>query len=85
MLGYTPPEADPPRADPQGADPPGSRHPLGADPHQSRHTPGPDTPHGPDPPPQKQTAAYGQRAAGTHPTGMHSCYCCYFKIVSCHF
>ena len=26
-----------------------------------------------DPPPGKQTAAYGQRAAGTHPTGMHSC------------
>ena len=23
--------------------------------------------------PGKQTAAYGQRAAGTHPTGMHSC------------
>ena len=27
----------------------------------------------PPPPPRKQTAAYGQRAAGTHPTGMHSC------------
>ena len=24
------------------------------------------------PPPQKQTQAYGQRVAGTHPTGMHS-------------
>ena len=24
-------------------------------------------------PPRKQTPAYGQRAAGTHPTGMHSC------------
>ena len=24
-------------------------------------------------PPGKQTSAYGQRAAGTHPTGMHSC------------
>ena len=24
-------------------------------------------------PPQKQTQAYGQRAASTHPTGMHSC------------
>ena len=46
-----------------------------------------DTPPGPgrhppdqaDPPPDqadppgKQTAAYGLRAAGTHPTGMHSC------------
>ena len=25
-------------------------------------------------PPQKQSQAYGQRAAGAHPTGMHSCY-----------
>ena len=25
-----------------------------------------------NPPPRRQTAAYGQRAAGTHPTGMHS-------------
>ena len=29
-----------------------------------------------DPPPGKQTQAYGQRAAGTHPTGMHSCTPC---------
>ena len=26
------------------------------------------------PPPRKQTPAYGLRAAGTHPTGMHSCW-----------
>ena len=26
-----------------------------------------------DTPPGKQTRAYGLRAAGTHPTGMHSC------------
>ena len=32
------------------------------EPPQSRH-----------PPPGKHTPAYGQRAAGTHPTGMHSC------------
>ena len=25
------------------------------------------------PPPQDQTPEYGQRSAGTHPTGMHSC------------
>ena len=25
-------------------------------------------------PPGKQTSAYGQRAAGTHPTGIHSCF-----------
>ena len=28
-------------------------------------------------PPQSDTMAYGQRAGGTHPTGMHS----YFRIV----
>ena len=28
------------------------------------------------PPPRKQTPAYGQWAAGTHPTGMHSCFDC---------
>ena len=27
------------------------------------------------PPSGKQTLAYGLRAAGTHPTGMHSCFC----------
>ena len=31
-------------------------------------------PGSPLPPPEKQTAAYGQWAAGTHPTGMHSCF-----------
>ena len=51
-------QADPPR---DQADPsPGSgRHPP----------PGPGRPL-----PGKQTPAYGLRAAGTHPTGMHSCY-----------
>ena len=34
------------------------------------YTPPPPSRH---PTPGKQTAAYGQRAAGTHPTGMHSC------------
>ena len=62
--------------------PPGTRHPPG-----SRHPPGPDppdqTPPRPGtprsrpptraPPPGKQTPAYSQCAAGTHPTGMHSC------------
>ena len=80
QAGRTPPEQQPPRsrhppgADPPGADPPpGSRHPW------SRHPPGADTP--PEqtppldqtPPPRKHIPAYGQRAAGTHPTGMHSC------------
>ena len=34
-----------------------------------------------DSPPGKQTPAYGLRAAGTHPTGMHSCCSkCSFKM-----
>ena len=68
-----------------GADTPQSRHPLEQQPPRSRHPPRADTspweqtPHPeqtPPPgsrPPGKQTTAYGQRAAGTHPTGMHSC------------
>ena len=32
------------------------------------------------PPPRKQTPAYGLRAAGTHPTGMHSCLCCFYVV-----
>ena len=43
---------------------PRTRHPS---PDQT-HPPGPHTPSG------KQTPAYGLRAAGTHPTGMHSYY-----------
>ena len=56
--GPEPPQTRPP---PPGADTPPDQTP------QSRHPPGPD------PPPGKQTPAYGQRATGTHPTGMHSC------------
>ena len=54
----TPPRTSPP---PEQTPPPGPGTP------RSRHPPGPGTP------PWKQTAAYGLRAAGTHPTGMHSC------------
>ena len=51
--------------------PPGPEAPLGPGrPPQTRQTP----PLGPDTPPGKQTPAYGQWAAGTHPTGMHSCF-----------
>ena len=52
----------PPRSRPPRADPPRNRHPPG-----TKYTPRLSTP------PGKQTPAYGQRAAGTHPTGMHSC------------
>ena len=40
------------------------------DPPRTRQTPPPDQAD----PPGKQTPAYGLRAAGTHPTGMHSCF-----------
>ena len=44
-----------------GYDPPGADTPLGADTPRSR------------PPPGKYASANGLRAAGTHPTWMHSC------------
>ena len=52
-------QGEPPRA----GRPPGQGDPPG----QGEPPPGPD-------PPGKQTPAYGLRAAGMHPTGMHSCY-----------
>ena len=74
-------EADPPGADtPQAGTPPGQVHPP------DRYTPlGRYTPpifffnfyffgDIPTPPSPKLTQAYGQRVAGTHPTGMHSCF-----------
>ena len=71
-------QTQPPREQTQ---PPGSRHPLWEQiPPWTRHPPTPQTrlPGADLPPeqtsPRKQTPAYGLRAAGTHPTGMHSCY-----------
>ena len=75
MLGYPPPRSDPlgpGRHPPDQADPPrpGSPPHLDQTPPWTRQTPpGSDTP-------RKQTPAYGLRAAGTHPTGMHSCFEC---------
>ena len=79
MLGY------PPRADtsseptPPKEQTPRRRHPPRADTPRSRHPPGAvtpqeQTPPGSRPPPREQAPAYGQRAAGTHPTGKHSCF-----------
>ena len=66
-LGADPPWAG--RTPQAGRIPPGRENPPGADPTlQSRH-----------PPYGKHTPAYGQRAAGTHPTGMHSC--CHLKFL----
>ena len=62
------------RHPPQEQTLPQSRHhpPLGADTPQSRHPPKQTPPK--QTPPWKQTLAYSLRAAGTHPTGMHSCF-----------
>ena len=79
----TPREQTPPWSrHPPGAD----THPPGADTPPGLSTPLPGTKYTPQifliffliyfcppPIPRKQTLAYGQRAAGTHPTGMHSC------------
>ena len=61
------PSRHPPRADPP---PPEADTPWEQAPPWSRHPPGADTP------PRQQTPAYGQWAAGTHPTGMDSCHTC---------
>ena len=68
----TPPRADTPQNQtPRNQVPPWTKYtPLGLStpPALSTQPPGPKyTPTG------KQTPAYGQRVAGTHPTGMHSC------------
>ena len=66
MLGYHPQEQTPLPLEQTPTHPhptPRSRPPLGADP-----PPGSKPPPGSRPPPP----AYGQWAAGTHPTGMHS-------------
>ena len=60
----TPPDqADPP-------DPPGQG---GTPPWQGESPPDQTDPPRPGRPPRKQSPEYGLRAAGTHPTGMHSC------------
>ena len=62
----TPPDQTPPPQDQTPRD----QTPPGAD------TPQDQTPPDQTPSPGKQTPAYGIRAAGTHPTGMHSCFHC---------
>ena len=67
--GRTPKSRHPPG---QGEPPRAGRTPRQGESPRSRHPPRADTPPEADPP-VKHTPAYGQRAAGTHPTGMHSC------------
>ena len=87
MLGYPPGTRPPGSRHPPGPDPPGSDTPPDQTPPgpgpRSRHPPGADTHPRSRHPHQKQTAAYGQRAAGTHPTGMHSCFLKAHKLDLC--
>ena len=76
--------ADPPRMEnpPGWRNPPGMENPPGADttpgwrtpPWHGEPPPEQTPPRMENPPPGKQTPAYGLRSAGTHPTGMHSCF-----------
>ena len=61
-----------------GRTPPGpGRTPQQGEPPQDQAPPRP----GRHPPPGEKTAAYGQWAAGTHPTGMHSCFVNFFGYI----
>ena len=76
MLGYHPLEQTPPGPDlppTPRADTPLDPPPPGADTPWTRHPPEQTPPPGTRPNPRNQTPPYGLRAAGTHPTGMHSC------------
>ena len=69
----SPTEQTPPREQAQSR-PPESRHlPAANTPLAADTLPLEQTPPQEQTPPPKQTPAYGLRAAGTHPTGMHSC------------
>ena len=79
-MPYPPPDGEPPAGwkplwdgePPRMENPPGWRTPPDAElPPQMQNPPSPDAE--PPLPPGKQTPAYGLRAAGTHPTGMHTC------------
>ena len=70
MLGYTPPANQRQTHDP----PTRGRHPPEHTPPGRTHTPPAHTPPGSSPPPCAVHAGrYGQKATGTHPTGMHTC------------
>ena len=64
---------------PRHGEPPRDQTPPGPDPPGTRPPPGPDPPD--QTPPGKQTPAFGLRSAGTHPTGMHSCFVKNFSFI----
>ena len=81
QYGETPPDQTPPPLPPGMENPPRpdttTPPPRHGEPPWTRHPPhGEPTPHPPamETPPGKQTPSYGLRSAGTHPTGMHSCW-----------
>ena len=90
--GGIPPGPDPPRP---GRNPPMTRPPQDQTPHPPPRTreeppqdqpprPGRTPPPGTRPPsPVQQTPEYGQRSAGTHPTGVHSCLLQVLCMCSC--
>ena len=84
MLGYHTPRDQAPSL---GADPiPGPDTPREQIPPGTRHPPGPGTPQQQTPPSTGHAGRYGQRAGGTHPTGMQSCSILIFKkwnVVAC--
>ena len=85
LPGADTPRADTPWSrHPPRSRPPGSRHPPRADPPeqtppeqtpapQSKHPPEADTPRSRHSPGAEHAGRYGQRADGTHLTGMQSC------------
>ena len=62
----------------------GESPPRPGRPPRTRQTPPHPRP-GRPPPAGKKTAAYGQWAASTHPTGMHSCFLCLSFVPFCQF
>ena len=95
MLGYTPHQADTPLAGagtpsgqthiwagtPPWQTPPGRYIPLGRHP-PSRHPPCPVHVGIHTHPPVKCMLGYGQQVGGTHPPGMHSCFCIFIAYLN---
>ena len=76
MLGYTPPRSRHPPSRHPPEQTPQSRHPFAGSRPPPEQTPSPQSRPHPSrhpPPPADHARRYGQRAGGTHPTGMQSC------------
>ena len=86
-LTSRPPQTRPPLGPdlPRDQTSPGTRPPWTRPPWDQTspgtRPPGPDPPDQTRHPPEKQTLEYGRRSAGTHPTGMHSCFRLRFRCI----